>query len=397
MYAFRKPITATTFQGVQLWSVNYKVLLITAQVLGYLISKLVGIKVISELQHAHRIPLLAGCLSVAAITLALFGLVQGSFGLILLAINGFSLGFVWGIVYSFIEGRQTTDLLAVVLSITFIVASGWVKSVGRFFIAEFGTAEHWMPILTGLSFTPLLIVCILALNRIAPPNENDFKSRQVRIPLNRIERRAILRAFAPGLAAVLLVNLLLTVVREVKDNFIVEVFIELGLDENVSNYSKTESISGLVVLAALALLVFVRNNRHALAALHFIMLTGAVIMVVASLAYANNAIEAVPWVILQGVGLYVSYTSFQSLFFERFIAAFALKANVGFLIYIADFLGYLASCTFFILKEFVDVKLSWTTVLLNASIILGIAIAVSTILAWTFFTFRLNRFENERS
>lgn len=397
MYAFRKPITATTFQGVQLWSVNYKVLLITAQVLGYLISKFVGIKVISELQPGHRIKLLVVCLSVAAFSLGLFGTVQGSFGLMLLALNGFSLGFVWGIVYSFIEGRQTTDLLAVVLSITFIVASGWVKSVGRYLITEFGAAEHWMPILTGLSFTPLLIVCIFVLNRVAPPNEQDAASRQIRVPLNRKERRAILRAFALGLAAVLFANLLLTVVREVKDNYIVEVFIELGLDAKASNYSRTESISGVVVLAALALLVLVKNNRRALAALHFVMLTGALVMIAASLAYGIGYLEALPWVVLQGVGLYMSYTAFQSLFFERFIAAFALKANVGFLIYIADFLGYLASCTFFILKEFVNISLSWTTVLLNVSVILGIAIALSTLLAWTFFTFRLNRFENERS
>ena len=44
MYAFRKPFTAAQFNHITLWGVNYKILLIITQLIGYTISKYFGIK-----------------------------------------------------------------------------------------------------------------------------------------------------------------------------------------------------------------------------------------------------------------------------------------------------------------------------------------------------------------
>ena len=49
MYAFRKPFTVATFEGLSWAGIDYKIVLITAQVLGYTASKFIGIKVVSEL------------------------------------------------------------------------------------------------------------------------------------------------------------------------------------------------------------------------------------------------------------------------------------------------------------------------------------------------------------
>ena len=56
MYAFRKPFTAATFEGIAGWefALDYKVALVIAQVLGYALSKVIGIKVISEMDHRRR-------------------------------------------------------------------------------------------------------------------------------------------------------------------------------------------------------------------------------------------------------------------------------------------------------------------------------------------------------
>lgn len=48
MYAFRKPFTAADFQGITLWGVDYKIVLVSAQVLGYATAKGLGIKIVSE-------------------------------------------------------------------------------------------------------------------------------------------------------------------------------------------------------------------------------------------------------------------------------------------------------------------------------------------------------------
>ena len=56
MYAFRKPFTAATFDVVPDWpyDVDYKTVLLIAQVLGYALSKLIGIRVIAEFGRIGR-------------------------------------------------------------------------------------------------------------------------------------------------------------------------------------------------------------------------------------------------------------------------------------------------------------------------------------------------------
>ena len=52
MYAFRKPFTAATFDAVPGWhfALDYKIALVIAQAAGYAASKLIGVKVISEIE-----------------------------------------------------------------------------------------------------------------------------------------------------------------------------------------------------------------------------------------------------------------------------------------------------------------------------------------------------------
>ncbi len=38
MYAFRKPFSAGTFDGLFLWGIDYKILLIISQLIGYTLS-----------------------------------------------------------------------------------------------------------------------------------------------------------------------------------------------------------------------------------------------------------------------------------------------------------------------------------------------------------------------
>ena len=49
MYAFRKPFTAASFDGVDGWhyALDFKIALVLAQLIGYAASKFIGIKVIS--------------------------------------------------------------------------------------------------------------------------------------------------------------------------------------------------------------------------------------------------------------------------------------------------------------------------------------------------------------
>ena len=67
-------------------------------------------------------------------------------------LNGLPLGMIWGLVFSYLEGRRQTELLGAGLSVSFIFSSGVVKSVGKVLMQDFGVTQMWMPFLTGLIF-----------------------------------------------------------------------------------------------------------------------------------------------------------------------------------------------------------------------------------------------------
>ena len=45
MYGIRKPFTVAEFHGLTFWGMDYKALLIISQVVGYALSKFIGIKI----------------------------------------------------------------------------------------------------------------------------------------------------------------------------------------------------------------------------------------------------------------------------------------------------------------------------------------------------------------
>ena len=66
MYAFRKPFSAATFSGQEIGGISLKVLLVVAQLVGYTLSKFLGIKVVSEAGAGRRIALIAGLIGLAS-------------------------------------------------------------------------------------------------------------------------------------------------------------------------------------------------------------------------------------------------------------------------------------------------------------------------------------------
>jgi hypothetical protein len=77
--------------------------------------------------------------------------------------------------------------------------------------------------------------------------------------------------------------------------------------------------------------------------------------------------------ILIGMGLYLGYIPFNSVFFERLLAAFKFAGTVGFLIYIADAFGYLGSIGVLFFKEFGYASLSWRSFFISAGYVVSLS------------------------
>lgn len=363
MYAFRKPFTAATYTDVGGWTfaIDFKVALVIAQLVGYALSKFIGIKVVSEMSAARRGLAIVGLIALSWLALVLFALLPVQAKPLAMLLNGLPLGMIWGLVFAYLEGRRSSEVLASILCASFILSSGLVKSVGAWLMADWQVDEMWMPATTGMLFMPVLLVSVLGLSRLPPPSAEDIAERVARPPVDATDRREFLRAYGPGIALLVLAYVVFTVIRDFRDNFAAEIWAGLGFGKSAAIFTASEVPIAVVTLVILASLVAVRDNRRALVVIHLIILAGAVLIGASTLAFSLGWLPPVGWMIASGLGLYLAYTPFNAMLFDRLIAASGRAGTAAFLIYIADASGYAGSLMLLLLRNLPGVTVDWLT------------------------------------
>ncbi len=361
-----------------------------------MLSKFWGIKFISELKQLGRWKTTIILVGIAWLSLLLFAIVPAPYGMLCLFVNGFVLGFMWGIIFSYAEGRRATDFIGSVLAVSFIFAGGFSRSIGKWLMLTWNVSEQWMPFMTGLVFLFPLIVFLYLLERVPHPDKDDVNERTKRSPMNRIDRKLFLRHFGFGIAAVTITYLFLTVMRDVRDNFMSNIWNDLGYGNNAAIFAKTETNTSLIILLMISLMVLIRKNMKAFRIIHIAILAGFLLAGISSALFVAGTLEGAMWMQLVGLGLYMAYVPFNSIFFERMIASFRIGGNVGFLIYIADAFGYLGSISVMLAKEILKVRLNWPEFYSNAVIIFSIVGCVGTMISFFYFN-RKYRLKQSRS
>ena len=391
MYAFRKPFAVASFaDAAPVAMVSFKVALIIAQVIGYALSKIAGVKLISETPPQRRALSIIGLVAAAELALVLFAVLPAPLNVACLFANGLALGLIWGLVVGFLEGRRLTEPLGAILCVSFIVSSGAVKSAGESIMLQGWANEYWMPALTGLLFSPLLLICVFGLALLPPPTAEDERLRTPRAPMNAAARRRMFGAFAPGLVALVLVYVGLTALRDFRDNFAVEIWTGLGFKNDAEIFTLSELPVGAVVLACLTVLMFIRDNRWAFLANLGLVAAGLALTGLSSLAFQQHLIGPIAWMIALGAGLYLAYTPFNALLFDRFIAASGRVGTAGFLIYVADASGYVSSVALLLFRNLGGMQLSWVQFLLAVSLLVSVLGLVLTGAAMLYFWRRLD-------
>ena len=390
VYAYRKPFTVATFDGLKFWGISYQTLLIISQVTGYMLSKFYGIRFIAELKKMGRWKTALILIATAWVALFFFAITPPPYGMLFLFINGFALGFMWGIVFSYIEGRRATDFIGSVMAISFIFAGGFTRSVAKWLMIEWGVNEYWMPFVTGLIFALPLLAFIFLLERIPAPDELDEQQRSIRQPMSKNERRKFMQMFGGGLILITASYLILSVMRDLRDNYMANLWTELGYTNNYSIFTKTETNTSLIILLIIGMVVLVRKNIMALRISHFIIAAGFLLACISSWLFINNNISGALWMQLTGLGLYLGYIPFNCIFFERLIAAFRIKGNAGFLIYFADAFGYLGAVLVMLTKEFFQINLNWTQFYSNGVAIGSLLGLAGIVISFNYFNIKYN-------
>jgi hypothetical protein len=75
--------------------------------------------------------------------------------------------------------------------------------------------------------------------------------------------------------------------------------------------------------------------------------------------------------IVAGFSMYLPYIAFHTLYFERWIAHFKYKSNIGFLMSMADAAGYLGSTIILLVKNFGAPQISWIEFFKSTAFVIG--------------------------
>ncbi|HXT42471.1 MAG TPA: DUF5690 family protein [Candidatus Angelobacter sp.] len=367
MYAFRKPFAAAKFEGEFFFgsTVALKTAIVISQIIGYALSKYIGIKVCSEVSPTRRALTLVALIAGAETALVAYGLVPNNLKVVAIFFNGLPLGMVWGLVVWYLEGRRTSELLLAGLSCSYILSSGIVKDIGRAML-EGGVAEwwrqvplignaigsllgkvseSWMPAVVGLHFLPLFLLAVWMLNQLPRPSEADVAARSKRQTMTGTDRLAFVRQFMFGMLLLCIAYFFLTAYRDFRDNYQVEILDDLGYpyEQNKTIISQTETLVAFGVMAALALLMFVKDNRRGLLGAFLIMTGGVALLGISTALLQARFINGFWWMTLTGLGSYLAYVPFGSVLFDRLIASTRAAGTAVFAIYVADAIGYTGS------------------------------------------------------
>lgn len=389
MYAFRKPFTAGTFDGQEIAGLGMKTTLVVAQLLGYMTSKFIGIKVVSEMSPRYRVASIIGLIGIAEIALVGFAFVPPILKPLMMFLNGLPLGMIFGLVLGYLEGRKQTEALSAALCASFIVSSGVVKSVGRSLTQDWGVSEFHMPMYVGLLFLIPLLITVAVLHLTPPPDQSDRDQRRDRTAMTRKDRLAFLSRYWPGLLLLVLVYAALTIVRAVRDDFAVEIWRDLGVAESPSIYARSELIVAIVITAFSGLTIWLSDHLVAMRVTMLAMGASFGLVAFSAVGHWYDWFSPLGFMVACGVGLYVPYVAFHTTVFERLVAASRMPGNLGFLMYVADASGYLGYALVLVVRVSINEPGQVLPFFSGLLIVVAIGSAIALATAFRYFSKQL--------
>lgn len=170
--------------------------------------------------------------------------------------------------------------------------------------------------------------------------------------MNGADRLEFFGRHAVGLSALLLIFVILTVVRSIRDDFAVEIWADLGLSEQPAIFAKSEAAVMLGVVAINGAAILIRSNRRAFIGSLGLILAGFGLVLVSLWGQSAGQLSPFAFMVLVGLGMYVPYVAFHTTVFERLIAAFRERGNIGYLMYLADAVGYFGYVAVMVSKNY---------------------------------------------
>ncbi len=206
--------------------------------------------------------------------------------------------------------------------------------------------------------------------------------------MDRAERSALVGRYWPGLSAIIFVYLLVTIARSVRADFATELWKALGVSAVPSTFAWSELCVAIGVLVVNGSSVFIINNRRAFFGSLGVAGLGGLLMVGSLVGLDRSSLGGFGFMVVMGLGLYLPYVAIHTTVFERMLAMTRERGNLGFLMYLADSVGYLGYASLMIGKSFLPTGgdfLRFYTVV--SWLIAGLSLA-GVVVGWAYFAGR---------
>lgn len=381
-YPFRRAYTAASYEEYSLGGIDFKIWMITAQVLGFAVSKGLGRKFVAELLPEKRSWRLIQIAFVSWLLYGAFAWVPAPYNLAFVFLASLPLGWVYGIMLGFLEGRKTTEILVATLTASFILGSGFAKSVGTWVLEKWDMAPTTMPFIASTLVLIPFSLGAWSLGKVPLPSLEDQANRSPRLPMNQTDRKQFIQDFGWALITFVISYVLLTTFREFRDNFLPEIWKSVGQPTDAGIFTRLEVPIAVGVLILMISLRWITSHIQAFRVIQVLMVLGGGTMIGATWAYQQGWISPALWLICLGAGVYVAYAMCNSLYFERLLAAFQRTGTIGFLITLADYYAYLGSITVLFYKHFFHQDMNYLRFFQGLSYGIGSVYLLLVLVSW---------------
>lgn len=353
MYGLRKPFTAATYPTDVIFGMEIKPALVIAQLCGYMLSKFIGVRVITELPTAKRAGVLVGLVVIAELALVLLNILPMPLKPLAMFLNGLPLGMIFGMVLSFLEGRRLTEAMAAALCGSFIVADGVAKTVGML-VLNSGAGLYTMPMFTGGMFLLPFAAFVWMLTKLPQPSRDDIAERAERPQLGSMGRLELLKSLGIAYGCVVFAYTMLAILRGFRADFMPELLKGLQITGNALIFTQSEAIIAAVVTVVAGLTSMVRMNRKAFGTALVLGLLGFACVPLSILLHRNGYLSGFLYLTMVGSGIYLPYVLIHTTVFERWIAIVRRPGSAAFLLTLADAIAYLAYLVALLVKPMIQ-------------------------------------------
>ncbi|MBN2196552.1 MAG: hypothetical protein JW751_27315 [Polyangiaceae bacterium] len=313
---------------------------IIAQSLGLLLSQLLGATAVVELDPGRRVPALGIVLGLGELALVVLALAPPTLAPVCLLVNGLALGLVWGLAFSFLEGRRVSDGLGAAAAAGYLLAGGVMRSVGDALLSS-GVPGLWVPAAAGALAAVPLAGALWMLSQFPPPDRQDEAERLFRAPMSRAMRWQFLRASALGLGLLLVAHASLSGYRELRARITLDLWGLSGCPDAPNVLTPVELPVAVAAVVAVGILMVVRDQHRALVAIHGLILLGLAFIAGSTTLHLVGVLEPTPWMILVGAGLFLVHVPFTCVLFDRMVAALGMVGTAVFMVFVAGGFGQL--------------------------------------------------------